>query len=1167
MGIRSPAYYDQLLLEKCKLLVHRGLEKAGKGSGEFEHFVRALDCEHEFSAQALAFLVFDTLERKPRPSRAGAGSVPVPVPSTTRASSSHSAHHARPSYRTLRAQARTAIGAHSSTVPASLFGESWEAPDDSDSGDDDEGPNPLFWANHDSLAGDRGAMRIRGASRRNDPAQDLIDVERERILRRLGRHIADTDDSDDQDEAINLIDLVGMQDDSNSLAAGLHAVLDDAAANALTPSSSLREGVWRPARARAPALGDVPEADGGEGEDGFVLIDPPAPGVVAARGSFQEDLDDDATFSLYSATQRAGARRRLAELEEADTEVVQADLARAGRELRELRGRIAGLGPHDDDDPADATTASSSAATPSSLFSSSSATESAASTPAASSTPGPPPLVSGKDTKLDKTLRPERTSSSGVRIRRRRNESQFPPGQNNPPLLVLDLNNCILFRKERTAKGSKIPIPRPYLAPFLEFSTAVYSSARSYNVLAMLSALSLVPSERAVGHEKGMPWVAQSGDALGLVFTREMMGLNAKEFEQNVETVKDLEPVWKSVGGKWSAERTILLDDEPFKASLQPYNHLPIEPFFVQPQDVPPSPPASPRPNQTPASASLIFPNLPNDTALLSTAYILSILRTKSNVASFIRGGGLDPLRALGEEELAKRGELPLRNTTKWWGTGWFVTEFAARRLAYDIIYNVALYPWDYLGESAAANLLFAQALCISFGHPPETAAECRVLTYQNIFVNLFDLRVEILARRPLFGGDSRLLRAPDQIIRTVTPFILDLSSPALRQSAASCILHCTSNSPIPTLVATFPTTLAILSRALAFPPLSPPPPLRFASTCLRVLNATISRLPPNNSRALYGQWQLFFADSPYARSRKTLVTLIETDPAVAVRVRACRALDALLQGSTAYLAIAEDRPTKASFTSLSSKLGDVVSELHSSVTTLVAAPYTTSSTPLHLALLHLARTLGETAPYGRMRRPLAPPLVEALTPQVKHEDEAVATGAAAALSAILKNVVGHSTVPHQLDATPVAQMALQVLLLPRSETLVCELLELLAVSSTHSAGAFDLTPALTLLHSGLATASVPVQEAQMAFISTVFKASSESLSLAPDAPLPDALKLIHRSLPLVAASNGEKVQTNGLRALGSLLKLSGAVPEDTVALVVQALADCVGAGPVKVTS
>lgn len=79
-------------------------------------------------------------------------------------------------------------------------------------------------------------------------------------------------------------------------------------------------------------------------------------------------------------------------------------------------------------------------------------------------------------------------------------------------------------------------------------------------------------------------------------------------------------------------------------------------------------------------------------------------------------------------------------------------------------------------------------------------------------------------------------------------------------------------------------------------------------------------------------------------------------------------------------------RPTKASFTSLSSKLGEVVSELHSSVLALVASAATASNHLLHLAVLRLARTLGETAPYGRMRRPLAPPLAKALAPLIRSE-------------------------------------------------------------------------------------------------------------------------------------------------------------------------------------
>lgn len=64
-----------------------------------------------------------------------------------------------------------------------------------------------------------------------------------------------------------------------------------------------------------------------------------------------------------------------------------------------------------------------------------------------------------------------------------------------------------------------------------------------------------------------MKWVSRPdlGDPLELVWTREDMGLSSHEFSSNVETVKDLDQVWKALGGKWGSERSVLLDDEEEK--------------------------------------------------------------------------------------------------------------------------------------------------------------------------------------------------------------------------------------------------------------------------------------------------------------------------------------------------------------------------------------------------------------------------------------------------------------------------------------------------------------------------------------------------------------------------------------------------------------------------
>lgn len=149
-----------------------------------------------------------------------------------------------------------------------------------------------------------------------------------------------------------------------------------------------------------------------------------------------------------------------------------------------------------------------------------------------------------------------------------------------PPLLILDLNNTLLCRRRRDPTASKRPIVRPYLTTFLQYvcgrdsdghrrwNVAVYSSAALHNVLSLLEAIRLVTVERAHTHDRerrGQGWDALEDEPLKLVWSREKMGLSAKEFELNVETVKDLDQIFDALPGFGSA-RTVLLDDEAGKA-------------------------------------------------------------------------------------------------------------------------------------------------------------------------------------------------------------------------------------------------------------------------------------------------------------------------------------------------------------------------------------------------------------------------------------------------------------------------------------------------------------------------------------------------------------------------------------------------------------------------
>lgn len=118
---------------------------------------------------------------------------------------------------------------------------------------------------------------------------------------------------------------------------------------------------------------------------------------------------------------------------------------------------------------------------------------------------------------------------------------------------------------------------------------------------------------------------------------------------------------------------------------MQPHNHLPISPFsplnhlqsaaspsnksYRRTRERSPSPYSSsipPTSSSTPSDLSTIQSSttlaeespIPKvDASLLSTIYLLEILRFQSNIPNFIRNDGLKVYYEMGEEELIKRGE------------------------------------------------------------------------------------------------------------------------------------------------------------------------------------------------------------------------------------------------------------------------------------------------------------------------------------------------------------------------------------------------------------------------------------------------------------------------------------------------------------------------------
>ncbi|KAF2810591.1 HAD-like protein [Mytilinidion resinicola] len=136
-------------------------------------------------------------------------------------------------------------------------------------------------------------------------------------------------------------------------------------------------------------------------------------------------------------------------------------------------------------------------------------------------------------------------------------------------LLILDLNGTLVHRPDRRNLG-KI-IPRPYLAPFLEFIFAnfdvmVWSSAQPVNVDLMV--------KKVLG-ENYTP-------RLRATWNRNNFGLSKEEYTQNVQVYKQLTRIWNSeeLGGcMYSQASTILLDDTVLKAAAEPYNLVEIPEF------------------------------------------------------------------------------------------------------------------------------------------------------------------------------------------------------------------------------------------------------------------------------------------------------------------------------------------------------------------------------------------------------------------------------------------------------------------------------------------------------------------------------------------------------------------------------------------------------------
>ncbi|KAI5116609.1 hypothetical protein M0805_004828 [Coniferiporia weirii] len=168
-------------------------------------------------------------------------------------------------------------------------------------------------------------------------------------------------------------------------------------------------------------------------------------------------------------------------------------------------------------------------------------------------------------------------------------ESESGPGSESAPrkLLILDLNGTLLVRKERRSI-----LPRPYMPAFRAYlfapqtrawlDTMVWSSAQPHNVEKMVRRCFFENGEEEMGKSwggGGNGWKSEGTDKwegkLVAVWGRDTLGLSHADYSRKSQTTKDLAKPWSALGDEGhSARTTLLLDDSPAKARLQPYNHV-----------------------------------------------------------------------------------------------------------------------------------------------------------------------------------------------------------------------------------------------------------------------------------------------------------------------------------------------------------------------------------------------------------------------------------------------------------------------------------------------------------------------------------------------------------------------------------------------------------------
>ncbi|KAF8508091.1 phosphoprotein phosphatase [Hysterangium stoloniferum] len=203
-------------------------------------------------------------------------------------------------------------------------------------------------------------------------------------------------------------------------------------------------------------------------------------------------------------------------------------------------------------------------------------------------------------------------------------------------LIILDLNGTLLFRPRAKSRGRRQVLLRPYIPVLRSFifhdvvkpwlDVMIWSSAQPQNVKYMANKC----------FETGLDMGSSDFKA---IWARDTLGLPQRDYNRKVGTVvKDLEKPWAAF--QHSTETTVLVDDSLSKARLQPYNHICVPEYT----------------NELIVQDRAVWKGRSDksercDSTLLAVIGILDEMKSQSNVASWIRAGGLWAGRGPASEE------------------------------------------------------------------------------------------------------------------------------------------------------------------------------------------------------------------------------------------------------------------------------------------------------------------------------------------------------------------------------------------------------------------------------------------------------------------------------------------------------------------------------------